>query len=58
MTDDRITLQDLLERCSDASLPREMIGFAAQQLRDWRAWHSRMVRKRCVEPTLPGAALV
>jgi hypothetical protein len=31
MTDDRIALQDLLES-SDASLLREMIGFAAQRL--------------------------
>ena len=32
MTDDRIALQTLLEKSSDASLLREMIGFAAQRL--------------------------
>lgn len=32
MTDDRIALQGLLEKSSDASLLREMIGFAAQRL--------------------------
>jgi transposase-like protein len=32
MTNDKITLQGLLEKSSDASLLREMIGFAAQRL--------------------------
>jgi putative transposase len=32
MTDDKIALQALLEKSSDASLLREMIGFAAQRL--------------------------
>ena len=32
ITDDKIALQDLLEKSSDASLLREMIGFAAQRL--------------------------
>ena len=32
MTDDKIALQDLLEKSSDAILLREMIGFAAQRL--------------------------
>ena len=32
MTDDKIGLQELLEKSSDASLLREMIGFAAQRL--------------------------
>ena len=32
MTDDNIALRDLLEKSSDASLLREMIGFAAQRL--------------------------
>src|SRR6476620_7853156 len=32
MTDDKIALQTLLEKSSDASLLREMIGFAAQRL--------------------------
>ena len=32
MTDGQIALQDLLEKSSDASLLREMIGFAAQRL--------------------------
>ena len=32
MTDDKIALQDLLEKSSDASLLREMIGYAAQRL--------------------------
>jgi putative transposase len=32
MTDDEIALQDLLEKSSDASSLREMIGFAAQRL--------------------------
>ena len=32
MTNDKIALQDLLEKSSDASLLREMIGFAAQRL--------------------------
>ena len=32
MSDDKIALQSLLEKSSDASLLREMIGFAAQRL--------------------------
>ncbi len=32
MTDDRMTLQTLLEKASDADLLREMIGFAADRL--------------------------
>ena len=32
MTDDMIALRELLEKCSDAMLLREMIGFAAQRL--------------------------
>jgi putative transposase len=32
MTDNKIALQELLEKSSDASLLREMIGFAAQRL--------------------------
>src|SRR6516225_4772582 len=32
MTNDKISLQSLLEKNSDASLLREMIGFAAQRL--------------------------
>ena len=32
MTNDKTALQDLFEKSTDASLPREMIGFAAQQL--------------------------
>jgi transposase-like protein len=32
MTDDKIALQTLLENGSDATLLREMIGFAAQRL--------------------------
>ena len=32
MTDDKMALQGLLEKSSDASLLREMIGFAAQRL--------------------------
>jgi hypothetical protein len=32
ITDDKIALQELQEKCSDASLLREMIGFAVQRL--------------------------
>ncbi len=32
MTDDKIALRDLLEKGSDATFLREMIGFAAQRL--------------------------
>jgi putative transposase len=32
MADDKIALKDLLEKFSNASLLREMIGFAAQRL--------------------------
>src|SRR5215213_5058798 len=32
MTDDKITLRELLEKGSDATFLREMIGFAAQRL--------------------------
>jgi putative transposase len=32
MTNDKITLQALLEKSSDASFLREMIGFAAERL--------------------------
>ena len=32
MTDDKIALRELLEKGSDASFLREMIGFAAQRL--------------------------
>ena len=34
MTDDRIALRELLEKGSDATFLREMIGFAAQRLMD------------------------
>ena len=37
MTDDKIALRDLLEKGSDASLLREMIGFAAQRLMELEA---------------------
>jgi transposase-like protein len=32
MTDDKIALSHLLEKASDASFPREMIGFASQRV--------------------------
>ena len=32
MTDEMMSLQALLEKCSDTDLLREMIGFAAQRL--------------------------
>jgi hypothetical protein len=32
MTDDKIALRELLEKGSDASFLREMIGFAAERL--------------------------
>ena len=32
MTDDKMALRELLEKGSDATFPREMIGFAAQRL--------------------------
>jgi putative transposase len=32
MTDDRMALRELLEKGSDASMLREMIGFAAERL--------------------------
>jgi hypothetical protein len=32
MTDERIALRELLEKGSDATFLREMIGFAAQRL--------------------------
>ena len=32
MTDDKIALRELLEKGSDATFLREMIGFAAQRL--------------------------
>jgi transposase-like protein len=37
MTDDKIALRDLLEKGSDASLLREMIGFAGQRLMELEA---------------------
>ena len=37
MTDDKIALQALLEKASDADLLRDMIGFAAQRLMDLEA---------------------
>jgi transposase-like protein len=37
MTDDRIALRELLEKGSDASFLREMIGFAAQRLMELEA---------------------
>jgi transposase-like protein len=37
MTDDKIALRDLLEKSSDATLLREMIGFAAQRLMELEA---------------------
>jgi len=37
MTDDMITLRELLKRSSDATLLREMIGFAAQRLMELEA---------------------
>ena len=50
MTDDKITLQELLEKSSDASLLREMIGFAAQRLMvagDRRTLRCRPWRTHC-----------
>src|SRR5579859_929031 len=46
MTDDMITLRELLEKGSDATLLREMIGFAAHRLGDrgavWgRSWRAQ-----------------
>ena len=37
MTDDRMALQSLVEKTSDAELLREMVGFAAQRLMDLEA---------------------
>ena len=37
MTDDRIALRELLEKGSDATFLREMIGFAAQRLMELEA---------------------
>ena len=37
MTDDKIALRELLEKGSDATLLREMIGFAAQRLMELEA---------------------
>ena len=37
MTDDMIALRELLEKGSDATLLREMIGFAAQRLMELEA---------------------
>jgi transposase-like protein len=37
MTDDKIALRDLLEKGSDATMLREMIGFAAQRLMELEA---------------------
>src|SRR4029078_12103788 len=37
MTDDMIALRELLEKGSDATLLREMIGFAAQRPMEWEA---------------------
>jgi hypothetical protein len=42
MTDDMIALRALLEKGSDATFLREMIGFAAQ--RDWPALPDRRCR--------------
>jgi hypothetical protein len=38
MTDDTIALQALLEKGSDTTLLREMIGFAAQRLMELVRW--------------------
>ena len=65
MTDDKIALQDLLEKSSDASVRREMIGFAAQRLmalvevtRRYQGAAgdqagSRMLAGSAMRPTLP-----
>ena len=37
MTDDRIALRELLEKGSDATFLREMIGFAAHRLMELEA---------------------
>ena len=37
MTDDKIALRELLEKGSDSTLLREMIGFAAQRLMELEA---------------------
>ena len=36
MTDEMMTLRTLLEKSSDTDLLREMIGFTAQRLMEWR----------------------
>ena len=67
MTDDKIAFQDLLEKSSDASLLREMIGFAAQRLMalvEVMRRHkgavgdqagSRMLAGSAMRPTLPAS---
>jgi len=49
MTDDKIALRALLEKGSDATFLREMIGFAAQRLMELEV-------KRCAAPGMASAA--
>jgi hypothetical protein len=49
MTDERIALRELLEKGSDATFLREMIGFAAQ-----RDLEAPIAVKALLEPFVPG----
>jgi putative transposase len=37
MTDEMMNLRAMIEKSPDADLLREMIGFAAQRLMDWKS---------------------
>ena len=56
MTDDRIALRELLKKGSDASLLREMIGFAAQRLMELEAEGLLRRRPRRAQPRGPTSA--
>ncbi len=56
MTDDRIALREMLEKGSDATFLREMIGFAAQRLMELEVGELTGAHPWRAQPRPAGAA--